>query len=187
MTIMKKGILPTVILCALLGLSGCVTTGSPNTLGPARSTDTINADNAIADTIKMRLNETQGFSTCHVNVDVFNGYIVLSGQVSIDGMVHRAEEIAHSAGGVRGIYNGLTVGDNTPTWRRVSDSMITARVNRGIDNSTLSSLSRVHVVTENGIVFLMGSIQRYEADGLAHIAGQVDGVNGVVKAFEYVD
>lgn len=187
MIIMKKGFLPAAALCALLGLSGCVTTGSPNTLGPARSTDTVNADNAIADTIKMRLNDVQGFSTSHVNVDVFNGYIVLSGQVPLQGMINRADEIAHSAGGVRGVYNGLTVGDNTPTWRRISDSMITARVNRGIDNSTLSSLSRVHVVTENGIVFLMGAIQRYEADGLARIAAQVDGVSGVVKAFEYVD
>lgn len=187
MIIMKKGLLPVAALCALLGLAGCVTTGSPNTVGPARSTDTINADNAIADTIKMRLSDEQGFSTSHVNVDVFNGYIVLSGQVPLDGMVHRAEEITRSAGGVRGIYNGLTVGDNTPTWRRLSDSMITARVNRGIDHSTLSSLSRVHVVTENGIVFLMGAIQRYEADGLARIAAQIDGVNGVVKAFEYVD
>lgn len=187
MTIMKKGFLSAAALCALFGVSGCVTTGSPNTIGPARSTETINADNAIADTIKMRLNDEQGFSTSHVNVDVFNGHIVLSGQVPLEGMVHRADEIAHGAGGVRGVYNGLAVGDNTPTWRRLSDSMITARVNRGIDNSTLSSLSRVHVTTENGIVFLMGAIQRYEADGLARIAAQVDGVNGVVKAFEYVD
>ena len=187
MKIMKKGFLPVAVFCAFVGLTGCVSTGSPNTLGPARSTDTVNSDSAISDTIKMRLNEEQGFATSHVNVDVFNGYIVLSGQVPLQGMVNRAEESAHTAGGVRGVYNGLSVGDNTSTWRRISDSMITARVNRGIDNSTLSSLSRVHVVTENGIVFLMGAIQRYEADGLARIAAQVDGVNGVVKAFEYVD
>ena len=187
MSIINTKALAAVVLCAALGLTGCVTTGSPTTLGPARSQDTINADNAIADTIRMRLNEEPRFANSHVNVDVFNGYIVLSGQVPIKGMVSRAEDIARSAGGVRGLYNGLAVGDNTSTWRHISDGIITARINHDIDNAQLSSLSRVHVITENGIVFLMGAIQRYEADGIARIAAQVDGVNGVVKVFEYVD
>lgn len=187
MSIMKKGLLASAIICVALSLQSCVSTGSPTTMGPARSTDTVNADNAIGDTIRMRLHEEQGFPNSHVNIDVFNGYILLSGQVPFQGMVGRAEEVARTAGGVRGIYNGLTVSDNTSTWRRVSDSIITARVNHGIDGSQLSSLSRVHVVTENGIVFLMGAIQRYEADGIGHIAAQVNGVSGVVKVFEYVD
>jgi len=47
--------------------------------------------------------------------------------------------------------------------------------------------TRVKVVTENGTVFLMGILYHAEADAVAIKASQVDGVQKVVKLFEYLD
>lgn len=172
---------------ALLGLQGCASTGSTAEQAPARSVATQRIDDAIRDTIVLRQNDTAGLLRSHINVDVFNGNVVLSGQTSSPALVSQAEQIARGVNGTRNLYNGLVVAKNTPTWRRIQDSWITARVYNGIDNAPLSPRNRVHVITENGTVFMMGNIQRYEADGLANIAARVGGVNAVVKVFEYTD
>ena len=47
--------------------------------------------------------------------------------------------------------------------------------------------TRVKVVTNNGVVFLMGLVSPAEADAAAEKASYVPGVERVVKLFEYVD
>jgi osmotically-inducible protein OsmY len=46
---------------------------------------------------------------------------------------------------------------------------------------------RTKVVTENGIVYLMGLLSRQEADAVTNATRQVGGVQRVVKLFEYTD
>jgi osmotically-inducible protein OsmY len=53
----------------------------------------------------------------------------------------------------------------------------------GDDNDGL----RTKVVTENGVVYLMGLLTRSEADAVTQAARQVGGVQKVVKLFEYTD
>ena len=43
------------------------------------------------------------------------------------------------------------------------------------------------MVTDNGIVYLMGLLKRAEADAVTNAARQVGGVQKVVKLFEYTD
>jgi osmotically-inducible protein OsmY len=49
------------------------------------------------------------------------------------------------------------------------------------------SPSHVKVVTESGVVYLMGIVTRDEADAAAEIAHTASGVTRVVKVFEYID
>jgi osmotically-inducible protein OsmY len=44
----------------------------------------------------------------------------------------------------------------------------------------------VKVVTEDSVVYLMGMVTRAEADDAVDIARSIDGVEKVVKVFEYV-
>ncbi|MGI9323228.1 MAG: BON domain-containing protein, partial [Pseudomonadales bacterium] len=46
---------------------------------------------------------------------------------------------------------------------------------------------RIKVVTENGVVYLMGAMTQAEADAAAEVARKVRGVQKVVKAFEYIN
>jgi osmotically-inducible protein OsmY len=43
----------------------------------------------------------------------------------------------------------------------------------------------VKVVTENGVVYLMGLVTRKEGDAAAQVASATSGVKRVVKVFEY--
>ncbi|MFP6835158.1 MAG: BON domain-containing protein [Pseudomonadales bacterium] len=47
--------------------------------------------------------------------------------------------------------------------------------------------SKVKVVTENGVVYLMGLLPRDEADDAVEVARRVYGVQKIVKVFEYLD
>ncbi|MDO9393159.1 MAG: BON domain-containing protein, partial [Methylotenera sp.] len=44
----------------------------------------------------------------------------------------------------------------------------------------------VKVVTENGVVYLLGIVSSAEADAAAEIARNTEGVTKVVKVFEYM-
>lgn len=181
---MNKTALILIALAGTLGLQGCVSTGSSEQ-APVRNIAEQRMDDAIRDTITLRQNDVTELSRSHINVDVFNGNVVLSGQVPSEASSTQAEKIARGVNGVRNLYNGLTVGENTPTWRRIQDSWLTTRIYNGIDGAPLAPRNRVHVVTEDGTVFMMGNVQRYEADGLANIAARVGGVKSVIKVFEY--
>jgi osmotically-inducible protein OsmY len=45
----------------------------------------------------------------------------------------------------------------------------------------------VKVVTENGVVYLMGLVTRAEADAASDIASTTANVQKVVRVFEYID
>jgi osmotically-inducible protein OsmY len=45
----------------------------------------------------------------------------------------------------------------------------------------------VKVVTESGVVHLMGLVTRAEADASSEIASTTKGVQKVVRVFEYID
>jgi osmotically-inducible protein OsmY len=73
---------------------------------------------------------------------------------------------------------------------RSSDSLITAKVKTSLFNiKELKEFdpTRVKVVTENGIVYLMGILTHTEADAVTDVARQVGGVQKIVKLFEYID
>ena len=57
----------------------------------------------------------------------------------------------------------------------------------GVTSNEDSMGLRTKVVTENGIVYLMGLMSRQEADAVTDAARQVGGVQRVVKLFEYTD
>ena len=58
---------------------------------------------------------------------------------------------------------------------------------RQINNLPDFDPSRVKVVTENGVVYLLGLVRPVEADAAAAIASQVAGVRQVVTIFEYIN
>ncbi len=70
---------------------------------------------------------------------------------------------------------------------RSGDSIVTAKVKTKL--FTLSGLdaTKVKVVTENGVVYLMGILSRGDAQTAATAASQVNGVQKIVKLFEYKD
>jgi len=47
--------------------------------------------------------------------------------------------------------------------------------------------SRIKVITENGIVYLLGLVTRQEGSRATNLVQGVTGVQRIVKLFEYID
>jgi osmotically-inducible protein OsmY len=124
------------------------------------------------------------FLGSHVNTTSYNRMVLLTGEVQSAEMKAAVEKLARATENVRGVYNELTVGPVTPLSARTNDSLITGKVkSRFVDAGKFSAI-HVKVVTEASTVYLMGLVNRKEADEATEIARTTAGVQRVVRAFE---
>ena len=127
----------------------------------------------------------------HINTTSYNGAVLLTGEVVSEAVRQKAEQIARNLGEpqVREVYNELAVSAPSSLSVQSNDALITTKVKTAlvqITNIPGFDPSRVKVVTDRGVVHLMGLVKRQEADAAADKASQVGGVNQVVTLFEYI-
>ena len=123
----------------------------------------------------------------HINVTSVNNIVLLTGEVPSEAMRTRLAERMQVIPKVRLIHNEVVVAAPSSILSRSSDTWITGKVKNALLQSAGVSATRVKVVTENGIVYLMGLVGRKEAEAATDTSRRVDGVQRVVKVFEYVD
>ena len=83
------------------------------------------------------------------------------------------------------IHNQIRVGNPTSFTTRSNDTWITTKVKGRMLNEKALDVTRIKVVTENGEVFLLGLVDRTQADLAVEIARNTAGVRKVIKMFEY--
>ncbi len=125
------------------------------------------------------------FHDSHIEVSVFHRVVLLTGETPDSRWRREAGELASQTPGVVKVYNQISVEGPTSTLTHTSDSWITAKI-KGLmlTNSDLRTGS-IKVVTENGVVYLMGSVTHTQSDIAVNISRQVSGVQKVVKIFTY--
>lgn len=184
----------TLITTLLGGCAAVVVTGAATGANAAHDRRTLGAyidDEGIE--LKARLTITEDkelYSQVHVNIISVNGVVLLVGQAPTEELRMKIEELTRAIEKVRVVHNELTIAAPNSYMTRSSDSLITAKVKGslfGIKGQEGFDPTRVKVVTENGIVYLMGILFRAEADAVATEASRVSGVQKVVKLFEYLD
>lgn len=136
---------------------------------------------------KIRVEVIEGFKDAHINATSYNLSVLLTGQALTEQAKRDVEAAARSNSGVKTVTNEITVGGNSSLASRSSDSLITTSVKARLINNGKVSPSHVKVVTESGVVYLMGILTREESDAAAEIARTTSGVSRVVKVFEYID
>ncbi|QFU77758.1 BON domain-containing protein [Halioglobus maricola] len=129
----------------------------------------------------------EAFDNAHLNIVSYNGYVLIAGQVSSEALKAKATDVVREIRGVRRIYNELEIAAPSSGMTRTSDTWITTKVKSFYLGSSDIQGQRVKVVTENGVVYLMGLATRAEADRIAAEASDVGGVQKVVKLFELLD
>jgi len=125
--------------------------------------------------------------TVYVNVTCFNRRLLLTGEVPSDASKSEIEKIVFGVTNVKAISNELVVGDIRGIASRTSDSFVTSDVKFRFVNEGAFHTSQVKIITENGTVFLMGSVNRKEAASAAELASTTKGVQRVVMLFDYLD
>jgi osmotically-inducible protein OsmY len=123
----------------------------------------------------------------HINVNSFNRYVLISGEVQTEAVKTEIGKLVSSIENVRNTNNEIAVSGTSSLTSRSSDSMITSNVKFRFVNDPRFSANHVKVITESGTVFLMGIVKHAEADAATEVAGTTSGVQRVVRLFEYID
>jgi len=125
-----------------------------------------------------------------VIIVVYNGVMLLVGEVRTPELRERAQRIVSGFDGTKKIVNEIEVREPEGWWSRRADNGITARVKTGfLDLTSIQGFDplRVNVTTAHRTVYLMGMVTHEEDDAVTEIARNTDGVEKVVKVFEYTD
>lgn len=126
----------------------------------------------------------------HFNVTSYNTIVLLSGETASQELRTRAEKLVAGVEKVRRVHNELTIGEPSTMLARSTDTAITAKVKTSLLNVPTEERfdpTRVKVVTEASVVYLMGLLTQAEGKLVAETVRQVGGVERVVKIFEYSD
>src|SRR5258708_11129251 len=126
------------------------------------------------------------FPNAHANATSFNRRVLLTGEAPSDEMKQPTEEALRALGNVKEVTNELQVAGASSIASRGNDSLITSNVKARMLNNGKFSPLHVKVLTEAGVVYLMGLVTPREGDAAVEIARTTSGVNRVVKVFEYV-
>ena len=189
----RAGKLLAMAFTSIILLSSCakiisVTTSEPIQISTNKRTLGTKINDQQLETIaRVNLNNTsKQLEDAHINIDSFNGIVLLTGQVPNAQLLTLAGDTVSKINSVRQVHNELTTGTPTDFQARSADSWITTKIKTKLVASSIQS-RRILIVTEAKTVFLMGLVSRYEADRITDIAKNTDGVKQVVKVFEYVD
>lgn len=169
--------------CAPLIVGGAVMTGVMAT--DRRTTGTQVEDESIEFKVANAVRQDLG-DRVHLNVTSFNRQVLLSGEVRTAADKERAEKLAQSQENVNSVVNDLAVMPVSTLTQRSKDTVITGRVKASFVDAKDLQVNAIKVVTERGIVYLMGRVTSREAKRATDIARSIGGVTKVVRVFEEI-
>ncbi|MDP3705277.1 MAG: BON domain-containing protein [Legionellaceae bacterium] len=181
------------IIMLLLGslLTSCVAVVVAGAAGgmvvyDRRSITMIEKDARIFHVIHTKIVRDSRFRDSRIVVSSFDQVVLLLGQTSAASLRVLAEKIAQETPKVRRVYNEITVGPSLSVVQQSKDTLITSKVrSRMLTQKDLESGS-IHVITEHGVVYLMGIATPEQANLAVNAARQIEGVRKVVKIFQYI-
>ncbi|MCU7906461.1 MAG: BON domain-containing protein [Candidatus Thiodiazotropha sp. (ex Epidulcina cf. delphinae)] len=123
-----------------------------------------------------------------IHVTSYNMVVLLTGQAGDETLRDKAEQLVSGIERVRRVVNEVEIGSTSSFGENGRDAALTSEVKlklAGIDIPDFDPL-RVKVVTERGVVFLLGLITKAEGDAVTKVARHISGVRRVVRVFEYI-
>jgi osmotically-inducible protein OsmY len=193
-----KNILILLLLCQHLLLIAC-TTITPK--GPEitaqllseerRSREAILSDRMIEAEAYSELNSEQNLrEQCHVNINAFNGTVLVTGQAPSEELSKNIIAIVQAIANVKLVHNNLMIDYPTDTSIRSNDELITEGVKTALNQ--IRSIpdfypSMIKMTAENSIVYLMGLVHREEGTIAVNVTKLQPGIKEIVTVFEYLD
>lgn len=150
-----------------------------------RTTETQVTDEGIELRAANRIGEKFGSNT-HVNVTSYNRTVLLTGEVPDATTKAEVEQIVAGVPNVKAVSNELQIAGASSLASRSNDTYITSKVKARFIDANRFAVNHVKVVTEAGVVYLMGLVTQQEADAAVEIARTTGGVRKVVRVFEII-
>ena len=194
---MKKCFLLLLLLNSLL-VGGCSTIATDegeitehSLLHERRTRDAILTDKRIESEAYDELNDDDELLTqCHFTVTAYNGAVLVTGETLNDELRKKTISIIQVIPDVKLIHNNLIIADPSDASSRANDILITDTIRIALNQiRTIPDFdpSMVKVVTENGVVFLMGLVHRDEGTVVINVTRLQPGIKQIITVFEYID
>ena len=170
--------------CAPLLIGGAVI-GSALIVTDRRTAGTQLDDEAIELKANSRMNEAFG-DRARVSTTSYNLIVLLTGEVPTEADKATASQVIARIDNVKSIVNELLVGPQNSFSEKAKDTFITTKVKASLLDAKDLFANSIKVVTNRGVVYLMGRLTEREATRAAEVARGVSGVVKVVRVFDIV-
>lgn len=150
-----------------------------------RNSETYISDEGLEIRAANRITEKYG-DKVHVNNTSYNRMMLLTGEVPTETIKADVEKIAAGVPNVKSISNELAIAGPSSFGGRSNDSYITSKVKARFVDANKFYPNHVKVVTEAGVVFLLGLVTQTEANAAVEITRTTGGVQKVVRVFEII-
>ena len=188
-----------IILCAIIISSSIISSCSPIVQGAAAVTTVATMENdrrtmgEILDdkTLLIELgnmvSKDSKFEDAHINFNVYNQSVLITGEVPSENTKDYLESIVKSKSlDIKQIINEASVMPKSSYLDRARDGVISVQVETLFYNQEVFHPRHVSIHTERGVVYLMGSVTKREAEHATNIASKAKNVKKVVKLFNYL-
>lgn len=191
---MKKNIISIYVFVALqMGFSGCAsivanTTGK-DPVGVSLSDRTVSQrfrdtgieNNALVNLYKL---DRRYDVNARVSVHAFHDVVLLVGQVPDEKMIPMASQSVLEIREVKTVHNELEFGAEASYAEVVDDGIIKARLRKNLLLESGLKDSRIKVVVERGVVYLMGILSETETQQALNVTQNTE---GVIKIISLID
>lgn len=187
--LVRTALVSTLLIALLPSLSGCATalvaTGGVGVLAlhDRRSFGTQTDDESTEWKAAARLPEKYRDSA-HLNFTSYNRKLLITGEVPSEQARQEILAIVGRIEGLRQIHDESATMPPASLASRSRDSLTDAKVKTRLIEDKQISANHFKVVTERGIVYLMGIVGEREGKIAIEIARTTDGVRRVVSLFE---
>ncbi|HWD30060.1 BON domain-containing protein [Pseudomonas caricapapayae] len=192
MTPMRIGLMALTLCLSLSGCSSVLTATRDKPIEDDRGTRTFGSkiDDSLIET-KVAVNVAKASpdldKNSHIVVSSFNGIVLLAGQTPRADLKNLAEQAAGQVQRVKKVHNELQVLPPSSILARNNDAWLTTKIKTQMLTDSNIPGSRIKVITENGIVYMLGLLTQQEATRATNLVQGVSGVQKIVKLFEYID
>ncbi|MEY4588089.1 MAG: hypothetical protein RL497_165 [Pseudomonadota bacterium] len=182
-----------IALPCFLIIASCAKTPTKGDLNPPpppgkRSLSEFVDDQKIESSVYSNINNSSmDFTETHIRVSSFKGTVLLTGQVPDEELKTEAGRAASQTQGATRVHNEIQLASNTTFFSRSNDSALEVKIRAKLLASRDFQGSKVKIVIEDRVVFIMGQLTRKEAQLATEIVSDTDGVEKVVRVVEFLN
>lgn len=190
---MKKVII-SLVLGGVLLQTGCASFVADHTdgaVGTDLGTRTLGqriTDKSIERTAKINMYKLdQRFKQSRVNIESFQGRVLLTGQVPDAHLKRLAEDNLKAMSDVYVVHNFITVGDQVSYATIMQDLAVTANTKGLIMRAPVLKSNKLLLHTEDGVLYVMGRLNNAEIMDLDEVLTGVGNVTKIVKLIDNIE
>ena len=156
-----------------------------------RTRTVIAADKAIETEAYSELNsDSELRDQCHITIHAYNAAVLVAGEVPNEELSKKIITVVQGIANVKLVHNNLNIAYPTDAATRNNDAVINDTVKKALGQIRTMpdfSSSMVKVITENGVVYLMGQVHRDEGTVVINVTRLQPGIKEIITVFEYLD